>query len=50
MTTSFRLRVMLPNAPDVFTRCSGSNGVFITWFGESMLVIGAMLSPATTTP
>lgn len=38
---------MLPNAPYVFTRCSGSNEEFMSWPGESMLRIGLTLSTAT---
>ena len=39
---------MLPNAPYVFTRCSGLNDVFITCPGDSMFSVGAMLSSATS--
>src|SRR4029453_12932301 len=40
---------MLPKAPYVFTICSGLNDVFITWFGDSMLSVGATLRTPTTT-
>ena len=47
-TISNRSRVMVPNAPYVFTRCSGSKLAFIDWRGDSMFTAGAMLRTATT--
>ena len=38
---------MLPNAPYVFTRCSGLNDVFIICCGDSMFSVGAMLRNPT---
>src|SRR3954469_8208541 len=38
---------MLPNAPYVFTRCSGSTPAFITCPADSLFVGGARLSSAT---
>src|SRR5437763_13152590 len=38
---------MLPNAPYVFTRCSGSKLAFISWRDDSIFITGAMLSNTT---
>ena len=38
---------MLPKAPYVFTRCSGSKLAFIICRGDSMFITGPMLSSAT---
>ena len=38
---------MLPKAPYVFTRCSGSKLAFIICRGDSMFITGPMLSHAT---
>src|SRR5579872_670216 len=40
---------MLPNAPYVFTRCSGSKLAFIIWPDDSMFITGPMLKSATAT-
>src|SRR5205814_1234039 len=49
MMISYRSRVMLPNAPYVFTRCSGSKLAFIICRDDRRFVTGAMLSNPTRT-